>query len=1283
MRRKKIANKIVSILMAGLMLVSTPMSVLATDVEATSVTQQIEVQTEAETDAISEADSSLTEDSTEADIEDEEILAEEEASSDETIEPYSEPEEVILGDEEETEYLDGEDLIAAQDGESTDAAVTAEKIHITDDLSNDVVAESTTLKLRNRPAVSGQNVAPETATIYKASIDKIASEFKFSVEGKSGLFLSNMIYDYCPALTNAIGFNWLSYFLISDGTQSGQNQLVKYFGEEVLQYLEDPSHMVYYGEFADRNGTIYSGNGTGILLEMTAHHFSAEDEAGEPVIKTDVSTSPVEYTLPQADSTTFSVDTCLQRDKNGNLMGDQTWEWYKNTENSYKGAELLKAGQDGQMAVKEYLSADLVTSSWTANATSVVGTTYYFCKVTNTLSNGKSASAYSSIASVTVKAPEKESVGIITGEEAVGTIYVQAEDSVPVRTDMTDQMGNPVEDPGPTGELFNYTKNGIWVYPSDTMTTVIARAALLAGVEIGISGTPGSGMGSYIYKLGDREEFDRGKYSGWMGSLNGWYTNTGFDNYKISDGTLQPGDYIHLKYTTDLGKDIGATFDETENSTRLKSLTVLPMRKSKVEKSSDFLSEEFDPDVHEYEISYHPVSGYNNWDNMLQVTPVAENQQNKVRVFVGDQEYRGFYRIPITEKVTVITIKIENPSAEEEPTGEYTITVYKDSQLLKDGSVTLKETAQDEHSNMPKVYYSEAKRSELCNLFSADLQIDTADESYRTRDLTVTLNHLPDGVTAVLKRGGNSWAFTDGSVTVKDGVLFVGTRTYTIQLTTEDGTRESYYLQLKKQDVRMEKYSFIPMFGTSEAAYTEDFNGEEEGTWFQLDEDGKENGKTGFNRQVTDYRIYVGSFVDGISFDVKSADFGTYFSGWHTCLSVNDELIYDSQKTVNWATMYTRMESAGILPLKLTEGENKITLLLSRESNERINRTYTLYIVKKNATVADIEAGIMALPDLEDLSYSKDKGTVDSLKMLYENLDEETKKEISAEAVAKLEASVKHIEELYESGINAISTLKDLIDSYADKVTEENYKDYTEAVLESKEQYDALSGWVYEQFMAECKTQYNAMNTALEAVRRGKIAANETNGEPTDYIDDFMVSANAFNLILGAEEEAYPVNFKDFIASNPRRNEACLPYNTPNRLKFNIEDESIFRISSKITSYEDKGFGGGGTYDNELYYMVPLKEGTTTFTVTLTDETGTYYGQSPKMIVHVNSAEEAFVEDLENKLTNIYSLPYTTKYDTWYYWKGTKGAEFSFHVNGTDAKVAVLDYYGAGKQNIR
>ena len=80
MRRKKLANKIVSILMAGLMLVSTPMSVLATDGEIQQMEDQIEVQTSMDNEEITENDDSLTEEMIGEDAEENVILQEEDCN---------------------------------------------------------------------------------------------------------------------------------------------------------------------------------------------------------------------------------------------------------------------------------------------------------------------------------------------------------------------------------------------------------------------------------------------------------------------------------------------------------------------------------------------------------------------------------------------------------------------------------------------------------------------------------------------------------------------------------------------------------------------------------------------------------------------------------------------------------------------------------------------------------------------------------------------------------------------------------------------------------------------------------------------------------------------------------------------------------------------------------------------------------------------------------------------------------------------------------------------------
>lgn len=72
----------------------------------------------------------------------------------------------------------------------------------------------------------------------------------------------------------------------------------------------------------------------------------------------------------------------------------------------------------------------------------------------------------------------------------------------------------------------------------------------------------------YISEIGGLKEFDNGQDSGWMGTLNGWFTNKGFQNYVI-----KPGDEIRIMYTsTGRGADLGGDWGSSDK--RLKALDI-------------------------------------------------------------------------------------------------------------------------------------------------------------------------------------------------------------------------------------------------------------------------------------------------------------------------------------------------------------------------------------------------------------------------------------------------------------------------------------------------------------------------------------------------------------------------------------------------------------------------------------------------------------------------------------------------------------------------------------
>lgn len=113
---------------------------------------------------------------------------------------------------------------------------------------------------------------------------------------------------------------------------------------------------------------------------------------------------------------------------------------------------------------------------------------------------------------------------------------------------------------------------------------------------------------TYISEINGLAEFDGGNQSGWMGTLNDWFTNEGFSGFTVAKGTLESGDEIRVMYTRDYGNDLGGSWGN--NDTTVKALTF----------SAGELSPAFHKDTHSYTLKLAAdVSS-------VVVTPTASNK---------------------------------------------------------------------------------------------------------------------------------------------------------------------------------------------------------------------------------------------------------------------------------------------------------------------------------------------------------------------------------------------------------------------------------------------------------------------------------------------------------------------------------------------------------------------------------------------------------------------------------------------------------------------------------
>lgn len=254
-----------------------------------------------------------------------------------------------------------------------------------------------------------------------------------------------------------------------------------------------------------------------------------------------------------------------------------------------------------------------------------------------------------------------------------------------------------------------------WVdlVPGSTMMDCIVSA-------LGSYSQTGADSG-YITEINGLTAGDGGAASGWMGTLNDWFTNVGFKDIKAGD-KLFAGDIIRVMYTVNgYGADIGGDWN-TQSDTSLAALSF----------SEGVLTPNFASDKTAYTLTLpQGVTG-------IRMTATASNKNNQVYLTADGTDYRRVETVPV-HNGTVLTIRCGDAAAATEwspaitPT-TYTVTVSQEGDAPQgDMDVSFKGLHNAQLSDIKVYSYTDGVKGDKNLLEGVDIEPNGYGLMYNTK----------------------------------------------------------------------------------------------------------------------------------------------------------------------------------------------------------------------------------------------------------------------------------------------------------------------------------------------------------------------------------------------------------------------------------------------------------------------------------------------------------------------------------------------------------------------